>query len=155
VRVDMGRVVQGVEGVEAGEAPPRAKRGRPPMYEALFREIQRQFGPGVWVRAVMFSDKSSAKVALNCVKDGKRPVPGGPGEWELESCTEDVEMEGGGVVRGSALYVRWVPPGYRILPVTEMARYRGKKREEERDARRGGAGRRGPGGEPGPSRPSA
>jgi hypothetical protein len=102
------KAVQRVHEAKAG--PQHRKVGRPPQYGELLSGIARQFGAGVWVRAVSFTDAGSARVALKKIRSGQRPVPGGAEAWVLESCIEDVEVEGGGTVKGSALYVKWVGP---------------------------------------------
>lgn len=79
------------------------------MYGPLFQGVRDAYGPGVWVKAVCFADECSARVALKKIRAGEREVPGGQAEWDLEAIVERVEVEGGGTVRGSVLYARWVP----------------------------------------------
>jgi hypothetical protein len=85
---------------------PEPARGRPnDKYLKLCEAVIGEFGAGVAVKLIEFSDEKSAYRAMNEILGGKRPVPGGPGEWEVRAIVESVE---GQTEKGSALYVEWL-----------------------------------------------
>ena len=92
--------------MERVEALPEPRVGRPnDKYLKLCEAVIGEFGAGVAVKLIEFSDEKSAYRAMNEILGGKRPVPGGPGEWEVRAIVESVE---GQTEKGSALYVEWL-----------------------------------------------
>ena len=86
--------------------PDQPKLGRPnDKYLKLCEAVIGEYGAGVPVRLIEFSDPDSAARAVREIRDGRRPVPGGVAEWEFRALVENVE---GQEEKGSALYVEWL-----------------------------------------------
>ena len=86
--------------------PDQPKLGRPnDKYLKLCEAVIGEYGAGVPVRLIEFSDPDSAARAVREIRDGRRPVPRGVDEWEFRALVENVE---GQEEKGSALYVEWL-----------------------------------------------
>lgn len=105
--------VEESEGPEGGrtvmqrvDTLPVPRIGRPnDKYMNLCLAVIGEYGAAVPVKLIEFADPKSAYRVMSEITNGKRPVPGGPGEWEVRALVEDVE---GQEAKGSALYVEWL-----------------------------------------------
>lgn len=99
---DGGRTVM----ARVDKLPEPSSAGRPnDKYLKLCEAVIGEFGAGEPVKLIEFSHPTSAIRAVNEIQSGKRPVPGGPGQWELRAVVEKVE---GQEEKGSVLYVEWL-----------------------------------------------